>query len=253
MKKRWITTERVVAITASLFLSLSVIASFFFLGEDPNCIIPRSDLVAPVIHGLCLILSIICIFKPTFKLEFSIMQIEAFLTINVGYQYMGVFLFYGSMFLFLCQQVPYRKTIYAIVNFLLIHLISIVMSYRHGLAITFLTLVCSVFYGAFFFWIYTILKQKFECFTPAHIEKHSLINGVRPGEPLVLSDYNLTERQKHFVIDNIKEKLAYKDISEKYNVSISTVKKEFTQIFDVFGVTKSEELHILLLQYKLVE
>lgn len=51
------------------------------------------------------------------------------------------------------------------------------------------------------------------------------------------------------MFDYINNGLNYKDLSDKYYVSLSTVKKEFTDIYKIFNVTKLEELHILLLQY----
>ena len=42
----------------------------------------------------------------------------------------------------------------------------------------------------------------------------------------------------------------YKELSEKYYVSISTVKKIFADIFKVFEVNNIEELRLLLLQYQ---
>ena len=47
-------------------------------------------------------------------------------------------------------------------------------------------------------------------------------------------------------------KLSYKEIADKYMVSISTVKKDMTDIFSIFGVQNKNELTLLLSQYKLV-
>ena len=56
-----------------------------------------------------------------------------------------------------------------------------------------------------------------------------------------------------FILDNLHENCSYKDLSEKYFVSLSTVKKDFSELFKIFGVTKLEELHLLLLQYKVTK
>ena len=47
--------------------------------------------------------------------------------------------------------------------------------------------------------------------------------------------------------------MSYKEISEKYYVSISTVKKIFAEVFKIFNVSNIEELRILLLQYQVKE
>jgi len=52
------------------------------------------------------------------------------------------------------------------------------------------------------------------------------------------------------ILDNIQNNLSYKQLSEKYFVSVSTVKKDFSEVFQVFEVTKLEELHLLLLRYQ---
>ena len=51
----------------------------------------------------------------------------------------------------------------------------------------------------------------------------------------------------------MRNKLSYKELSEKYFVSISTVKKIFADIFKIFNVSNIEELRLLLLQYQVEE
>ena len=65
-------------------------------------------------------------------------------------------------------------------------------------------------------------------------------------------DFGLTKRQINFLKDYMYTKLSYKEIAEKYVVSISTVKKDMTDIFSIFGVQNKNELTLLLSQYKLV-
>ena len=78
---------------------------------------------------------------------------------------------------------------------------------------------------------------------------NSTIGEKIPGTKLKLSDYNLSERQISFTLDFINNNLSYNDLTEKYYVSLSTVKKEFAEVFKIFGVTKNDELKLLLLQY----
>lgn len=249
MNRRWITTERVVAVTASIFLSVAFVVSILLDG-DANCIFPHSEIFIPSVHLVCVILAIICIFFPNFYLQFLIMQIESVLTILTDLPFLGIFLFYGSVFIFLCQPYTIKAIVKHLTVYLLFHIAAIFLSYTHGWPMTFVSLACSAFYASFFVWIYTILKTKFSCFTPSRVTHHSTISHKLPGSEIILSDFKLNERQKNFIIENLHNNLSYKEISDKYNVSISTVKKEFTYIFDVFGVSKQEELHLLLLQYQ---
>ena len=112
-------------------------------------------------------------------------------------------------------------------------------------------MVSSVFFFVFGCWIYSLLKAQFSCFMPKNVTENKVLSNLKPGQVLNLSDYNLTERQQTFVFENIHNSLSYKQLSEKYYVSISTVKKEFAEVYKIFCVDKLEELRILLLQYQI--
>ncbi len=98
-----------------------------------------------------------------------------------------------------------------------------------------------------------MLKAKLSCLFPQNVGENNTIIGKPAGSTISLSDYNLNDRQCTFVIENIHNKLSYKEISEKYFVSISTVKKIFAEVFKIFNVSNIEELRILLLQYQVKE
>ena len=95
------------------------------------------------------------------------------------------------------------------------------------------------------------MKAKLSCFIPNNVANNDVLNGKQPGSRIKLSDYSLTERQITFVLENVHNNLSYKDISDKYNVSVSLVKKVFSEVYKVFNVSKLEELRILLLQYQI--
>lgn len=111
----------------------------------------------------------------------------------------------------------------------------------------------SMFCMAFYLWIYSVLKAKLSCLFPKNVRENNTIIRKPAGASISLSDYNLNERQRLFVIENIHNKMSYKEISEKYFVSISTVKKIFAEVFKIFEVSNIEELRILLLQYQVTE
>ena len=62
-------------------------------------------------------------------------------------------------------------------------------------------------------------------------------------------DFGLTKRQINFLKDYMYTKLSYKEIAEKYVVSISTVKKDMADIFCKFNVKNINELYFLLSQF----
>ena len=111
----------------------------------------------------------------------------------------------------------------------------------------------SVFCYSFYLWIYSILKAKFSCLIPKNVRENNTIIGKPAGSVIKLSDYNLNERQRTYLMEHIHNKLSYKEIGEKYFVSLSTVKKIFADIFKIFNVSNIEELRLLLLQYQVEE
>ena len=133
------------------------------------------------------------------------------------------------------------------------HLITLCLSYTHGVKGMLVAIGYSCFCFAFYLWIYSILKAKLSCVIPHNVRENNTIIGKPAGSTISLSDYNLNERQRTFVLENIHNKLSYKEISEKYFVSISTVKKIFAEVFKIFNVSNIEELRILLLQYQVKE
>ena len=133
------------------------------------------------------------------------------------------------------------------------HMITIGLTYNHGIKYMLISAGYSVFCFAFYLWIYSNLKAKFSCLFPQNVRDNNTIIGKPAGAVISLSDYNLNERQSNFVLENIHNKLSYKEISEKYFVSLSTVKKIFAEVFKIFEVSNIEELRILLLQYQVKE
>lgn len=252
MARKWLTTERCVSITATIFLGIAFTVSLLLNG-DPECIIPYTQIVIPVVHGLCVTMAFISIFKPNFVLEFLVLQIEAAVTILTNETFLGIFLYYGSLFLFICYKGGIKTLLVHLMIYQTIHFFTLFLTYTHGWYYTLLYFGCSLFYLTFYFWIYEILKAKFSCFAPTKVKENSNIKNRLPGTEVDLKNYNLTERQRNLIIDNLKYELSYKELSEKYNISVSTVKKDFTSIYSVFGVTKLEELHLLLLQYQIEE
>lgn len=249
-KRRLFNPGRVVSIVASVLLTVAFVSSLFLNG-DPLSIIPHTEIVIPIIHAISLVLALFCIIKPEFKIQFAIMQLESVLTIVTNYEHLGIFFFWSSVFLLTVLEYPNKKISRLLFISLFFHILSLIGVYPHGIEKTIIAAVSSVFYGSIFFWIYEVLKIRFSCFTPAKVSENSTISKLPKGAVLNLSDYKLSERQINFVLDNITNNLSLKDLSEKYYVSISTVKKEFREMYQIFGVTKLEELHLLLMQYQI--
>lgn len=255
MDRNRINSERVVAVVGFLFLLVATIMSILLNG-DPNSIIETiapTAIVIPVVHGICLLLTVICIIKPNPSLMITIFLSESELTILTNYEELGIFFFYAALILVLCKDILSNKKKYYVYVLFFFHIITLALTYTHGLKYTLIDIGYSLFCFAFYLWIYSILKAKFSCIIPQNVRENTTIIGKPAGAVISLSDYNLNERQSTFVIENIRNKLSYKEISEKYFVSISTVKKIFAEVFKIFEVSNIEELRILLLQYQVKE
>lgn len=255
MNKNRISSERVVAVVGLVFVLIAAITSVFYNG-DPKSIIEKvadTNIVIPVVHFICVFLTLILVIIPNLYLMVSILFIESELTILTNHQELGIFFFYAAIILILCKDLITNKSTKKIIIMFILHFITLCLTYTHGIKFMLILMGYSAFCCAFYIWIYTILKAKFSCLFPQNVRENNTIIKKPAGSTISLSDYNMNERQISFVLENLHNKMSYKEISEKYFVSISTVKKIFAEVFKIFNVSNIEELRILLLQYQVKE
>lgn len=236
----------------SLIYVIIVFALCFYMiatGNAHNTLIPCDKVVIPTVHGLVIIGCIVLLIKYDFRLQFLLFQIESILTILTGFQSLGIFFFYTSTFISYINNYANKRTKKILIFCFIIHIASLLYTMKQNWAEAIIYLLGSIFVLFCFLWFYELLQSKFSCFVPSTVTENEVLNKAVPGSRIYLSDFGLTERQINFVYDLMNLQLTYKDISEKYYVSLSTVKKEFSDVFKIFSVTKLEELHILLLQY----
>ena len=255
MDRNRINSGRVVAVVGFVFLLTATIISILLDG-DPNSIIEKiapTAIVIPIVHGICLILTIVCIIKPSPFIMVSILLLESELTILTNYEELGIFFFYAALILILCKDILSNKDKKHLFGMFGLHLLTLLLTYTHGVVYMLVSIGYSMFCFAFYLWIYSILKAKLSCLFPQNVRENNTVIGKPAGSVISLSDYNLNERQRTFLMEHIHDKTSYKELSEKHYVSLSTVKKEFADIFRVFNVSNIEELRILLLQYQVKE
>ena len=72
------------------------------------------------------------------------------------------------------------------------------------------------------------------------------------GAEIKLSNYDLNERQISILKEYMKSKSSYSELAYNHFVSISTVKKDMSDILKIFGVANINDLYLLFLQYKIV-
>ena len=238
---------RVFAIFSAVFLFVAFITSLHYELHIETFI--PSQKVVIFTHAVSFILAVFVIFKPVLFIQVYVLMSESILTIMTGYQTLGVFLFYLTIILMFVNGKFRTRPVIGVLPIVILHLLSLILSYKQGIFFVFMGLANSLFCGAFFYWIYDILRAKLSCFLPAETKNNSIIK-EKPGEQLHLTDYNLSERQLNFILDNLHKNSSYKELSKTYFVSLSTVKKEFSELYKIFNVTKLEELRLLLLQFQ---
>lgn len=255
MDRNRLSSERVVAVAGFVFLLIAAIISLFFDGDKNSILelIANTKILIPVVHFLCVALALVDVIRPNSYITLSIFLIESELTILTSYQELGIFFFYAAVIIILCKDLILNKSKKTLIILFILHFISLGLSYTHGIKYMFVSLGYSMFCMVFYLWIYSVLKAKLSCLFPKNVRENNTIIGKPAGATISLSDYNLNERQRLFVMENIHNKMCYKEISEKYFVSISTVKKIFAEVFKIFEVSNIEELRILLLQYQVKE
>lgn len=255
MKRNRINVERVVSVVGFIFLIVAGIASLFMNGDKKSIIEKVCDtrIVIPIVHFTCAVIVFFTIFKPCDILLKIVLMVESVLTINTDYEQLGILFFYATIMLNLCKGVGNRHALRTLIILFIIHIISLLGTYTHGWWYTVIAYGSSAFSCVFYYWVYYILKAKLSCVIPTNIANNKTLTNVPQGSEISLKDYKLNERQIKFVIECLHNNLSYKELSDKYFVSISTVKKVFAEVYKIFNVSNLNELRMLLLQYQVKE
>ena len=255
MSRNRISSERVVAVIGLVFLIVAAIVGLMLDGAPTSVIekVAPTSVVIPAVHFICVGLAIVFLITQNTYVIIAIFGLESELTILTNYEELGIFFFYAALILILCKDLIKDKPRKKIFWMFLVHLITLVLTYTNGIVYMLVDISYSLFCFAFYMWIYYTLKAKLSCLFPKNVRDNNTLKGKPAGSVIKLSEFNLNERQKTFLLEHMRNKLSYKDLSEKYFVSISTVKKIFADIFKIFNVSNIEELRLLLLQYQVEE
>ena len=253
MKSNEIVMERVVSILAFTYVSVVLFGNFYLLnsGYISKSLIPHSDYIIIGVHCIVSIGTFINIFKPNLKNQFIYFQLESIVSILSCYEILGVFLFYCSLAFLYIQFYPSKKLHFITIICFVLHIISLSFTIVRGLENFIIYIFSTIFIFSIFLYFFEVLRSKYSCFAPKLLTINSNISNLKPGTEIQLSSLGLTERQVNFVYDFIYDNLNYSELSSKYIVSLSTVKHEFTEIYKILGVSKLDELRLLLIQYKI--
>ena len=217
MQDNKIINERVVSAIGFCFLVIATITSFLNDG-DPNSILELicpSKIIIFVTHFLCSCYAFFLIFKPSDIGYVIIMMVESVLTMLTSYEQLGIFFFYASLILIICKDLAGKKMGNIIPALIVIHVLSLIGTFTHGLKVTFLSIASSAYSFIFYLWIYKYLKAKLSCFWPKTVTQNEVLKDIKVGNTIKLSNYNLKERQMTCVLDNLYSKLSYKELSSK--------------------------------------
>ena len=273
MSKKIFSIERVVAITGFLFLLIAFISSFYVQPDENSILkyVTDTQTVVHIVHGVCAFLCFLLIFKPITVGFCFLMFVESILNILTTYEQLGIFFFYSYITLAITKGLFEKHTGTKIVVSFIVHFAAIILVFTHGWPVVFISLGTTVFFMVFYIWIYKILKEQFSCFIPKKISDNSVLATEIKGSVISLAKYGLTGERVNQIFKKTLIKMShtfsmkkeeglyrfiqtsYKKLSEEYGLSISLVKKEFSEIFKTFEVTKIEELKMLLLQYQVTE
>jgi len=235
----------IIALCVALIMNITTVIPFVSF-------IPGVKWIEIAVNGFCLILCFVLFIFPHYKkLSYILFFLEGGMTTHIGFIGIGTLLFItGIIFCFINGDfILNRKRKLIILGiYWIIIVCGLYLSF--GLKLFLFEIAVSFFYFALFACVYDRLSEKLSYLLLPTEVVAAKIELPPKGSSLKLSRYNLSERQQAFIIGSIKEGETYEVLAERYNVSISVVKKDMAAACKLFGVTNREALRILLLQYK---
>ena len=246
------TSEKIMFFAALLILMTSTYMNDIDNITQPT-IVPYPSTTIRIINGFFTVLWFINFFlKKTYPIQVAILYVEGIVTLLIDFKVLGTFL-YSAMFIVLfcnkCFITNTRKKLIFLCSSWLLAVFSLI---PFGLDRFIFSMLITFFFSGFYFHIYKMLESKLSLFIPVKTNTVNTIPLPNRGSELNLSNYNLTERQIKILKEYISSKSSYKEIGEKLFCSTSTVKRDMTAIFSIFGVKNINDLYFLLSQYKIM-
>ena len=249
---KFFTSHRIFEICLCTLLSITF-ATSLMLPENYKTWIPYPQILLPLANGLSVLACIILIIKPGIKfLEIGILLVQSFITKWTGYGALGL-LFYIVMIVMLFGYGFFRTHIHIktiIVS--AIWLIWIPGALPFGKDYFFLAFATLLFILVFCRLVYEYFKDLLAPLLPSQ-SSEAKIKLPQIGGTIKLTECGLSERQVKLLFDFINYNSTYKELSDKYFISVSTVKKDMAEVLKIFGVKNNDELRQLLSQYTLMQ
>lgn len=253
--KQKFSAARVMCFFAFLVLLCAAVMSYKHPREKQT-VIPNQNVTVFVINSVSAAIALALTFKPSvWQAQVSLLFIQAVSTTLTGYNTLGTFLY--SAFIILCFANGFFKTKVRLkITCILVAWIAVLVGYGYyalqwgtrGVMYIHISVATSLFFFAFYFYVYKKLETLLVPLVPVKPLKSDIKLPLK-GTTLHLSKYGLTERQIDFVMEYLVSQKTYKELANQFFVSVSTVKKDMTEVFEIFNVQNIKDLHILLLQY----
>lgn len=249
---RFFTPHRILECLAFLILAVAFTLSLI-LPPDSLTWIPAPQITVPVVNGLCALFCIMLIIRPGIKaLEIGILLTQSFFTTWTGYETLGMFLFSALVILLFCYgffrtHIRQRTIILIAISF--ICLFGVI---PYGIARCVLVYSTLLFMTAFYYAVYTQIKDILSPLLPAQSDKAKVVLPPQ-GSAINLKECGLSQRQTQILTEYLLTNASYSELADKFIVSISTVKKDMAQALHIFGVKNNEELRFLLSHYRIIQ
>ncbi len=243
--------ERLFNILGFFILLVASILSFI-LDPCPTTIIPFPEISVPIIKSFCALFCVYLIFKPSFFIgQCAVLLLQSVTTTLTGYEVLGTFLFFASILILFCEGFFKTKIKQKTIILGLFWLLVIFGLVPFGFPRLILEFAVTFFFGGFFVFLYSKLKDILGHLLPQNLIESS-VELPPQGAEIKLSNYGLNVRQISILKEYMKSKSSYSELAYNHFVSISTVKKDMSDILKIFGVANINDLYLLFLQYKIV-
>lgn len=243
------TNEKFMLLSSFLLLSTATIFSIINNNDIPT-IIPCHTVTIPIINGLSTLICFILFFtKENFYLHSLVLFVQGICTVLTGYELLGAFLYSCLFIILFCNKFFVTKTKFKFTFLCVCWGLALLGLIPFGWQRFILEVVISLFFAGYYAYIYKKLESFLSILVPAKNTSAPLQGLPERGSEIDLSTFDLSDRQIKILKDYMDNKLSYKEISEKYYISISTVKKDMADIFCKFNVKNINELYFLLSQF----
>ena len=241
--------EIIMIFTAFVLLTAATILSIINDNDIPT-IIPFHTITVPIINGLSAFACFILFFiKTNIPIQCGILFVQGICTSLTGYEVLGAFLYSSMLIILFCDGYFVTNAKRKITFFIIFWIITVLSLLPFSLQRFILELLVSAFFAGFYSHIYKKLESHLSVFIPFHTGIENMMNLPERGSEINLQDFKLTERQIILLKEYMEHRTSYKDMAEKYILSLSTVKKEMACICSAFKVKNMQDLYFILSQY----